>query len=49
MKVIKRDGRIVDYDKSKIKIAVEKANKEVVEKEKATNQDIRIITDYIEE
>ena len=40
MKVIKRDGRIVDYDKSKIKIAVEKANKEVVEKEKATNQDI---------
>ena len=48
MKVIKRDGRIVDYDKSKIKIAVEKANKEVVEKEKATNQDIRIITDYIE-
>ena len=49
MKVIKRDGRIVDYDKSKIKIAVEKANKEVIEKEKATNQDIRIITDYIEE
>ena len=49
MKVIKRDGRIVDYDKSKIKIAVEKANKEVVEKEKATNQDIRSITDYIEE
>ena len=49
MKVIKRDGRIVDYDKSKIKIAVEKANKEVVEREKATNQDIRIITDYIEE
>ena len=48
MNVIKRDGRIVDYDKSKIKIAVEKANKEVVEKEKATNQDIRIITDYIE-
>ena len=49
MKVIKRDGRIVDFDKAKIKIAVEKANKEVVEKEKATNQDIRIITDYIEE
>ena len=49
MKVIKRDGRIVDYDKSKIKIAVEKANKEVVKKEKATEQDIKTITDYIEE
>ena len=49
MKVIKRDGRIVDYDKSKIKIAVEKANREVVKKEQATNQDIKIITDYIEE
>ena len=24
MKVIKRDGRIVDFDKSKIKIAIEK-------------------------
>ena len=29
MKIIKRDGRAVDYDREKIKIAVEKANKEV--------------------
>ena len=31
MKVIKRDGRAVDYDSSKIEIAIEKANKEVNE------------------
>ena len=28
MKVIKRDGRVVDYDRSKIAIAIEKANNE---------------------
>lgn len=49
MKVIKRDGRVVDYDKSKIKIAIEKANKEVGKKEKATKEDIKNITEYIEE
>ena len=49
MKVIKRDGRVVDYDKSKIKIAVEKANTEVTKKEKASAEDIKVITEYIEE
>ena len=49
MKVIKRDGRIVDYDKSKIKIAIEKANKEVTKKEKASKEEIQTIIDYIEE
>jgi len=49
MKVIKRDGRVVDYDKSKIKIAVEKANTEVTKKEKASIEDIKTITEYIEE
>ena len=49
MKVIKRDGRVVDYDKSKIKIAVEKANTEVTKKEKASTEDIKTITEYIEE
>ena len=49
MKVIKRDGRIVDYDRSKIKIAIEKANNEVGKKEKATKEDIKIVTEYIEE
>ncbi len=49
MKVIKRDGRIVDYDKSKIVIAIEKANNEVSRKEKATKEDIKSIVQYIEE
>ena len=49
MKVIKRDGRVVDYDKTKIKIAVEKANTEVGKKEKASKEDIKTITEYIEE
>ena len=49
MKVIKRDGRIVDYDRSKIRIAIEKANNEVNKKEKATKDDIKTVTEYIEE
>ena len=49
MKVIKRDGRVVDYDKTKIKIAVEKANTEVGKKGKASKEDIKTITEYIEE
>ena len=50
MKVIKRDGRIVDYDRKKIIIAIEKANNEVArKKEKANKEDIKKITKYIEE
>ena len=49
MKVIKRDGRVVDYDKKKKKIAIEKANTEVTKKEKASIEDIKTITEYIEE
>ena len=49
MKVIKRDGRAVDYDRSKIKVAIEKANKEVKASERATKEDIKGIIDYIEE
>ena len=49
MKVIKRDGRIVDYDREKITIAIEKANKEVKPKERATKEDISEIMDYIED
>ncbi len=47
MKVIKRDGRAVDFDKTKIEIAIEKANNEVKDKEKATKAEIKKITDYI--
>lgn len=49
MKVIKRDGRAVDYDRSKIQIAIEKANKEVKPSERATKEDIKGIINYIEE
>ena len=35
MKVIKRDGRAVDFDRKKISIAIEKANAEVKQKYKA--------------
>ena len=49
MKVIKRDGRAVDYDREKIRIAIEKANKEVKPKERANKDDIKQIILYIEE
>ena len=48
MKVIKRDGRAVEYDKKKIEIAISKANKEVVDEEKATDEEISKIINYIE-
>lgn len=48
MKVIKRDGRAVEYNKEKIQIAIGKANREVIEKEKATKDDIEKIINYIE-
>ena len=49
MKVIKRDGRAVDYDRTKIKIAIEKANKEVKASERANEEDINKIIEFIEE
>ena len=49
MKVIKRDGRAVDYDRAKIQIAIEKANQEVKLKERASKEDIKQIIKYIEE
>ena len=49
MKVIKRDGRVVDYDRQKITIAIEKANKEVRKVERADQEDIKKIIEYIEE
>ena len=49
MKVIKRDGRTIDFDRQKIEIAIEKANREVRGKEKATKEDINQIIIYIEE
>ncbi len=49
MKIIKRDGRVVDYDRQKISIAIEKANQEVKGREKATKEDIKGIIEYIED
>ena len=48
MKVIKRDGKAVDYNREKIEIAIEKANKEVKQGEKASKEEIKEITKYIE-
>ena len=48
MKVIKRDGRTIDFDRQKIQVAIEKANREVRGKEKATKDDINEIIKYIE-
>ena len=36
MKIIKRDGTIVDYNPEKIKIAIQKANNEVSGRERAS-------------
>ena len=49
MKVIKRDGRAVDFDRSKIEIAIDKANQEVRPKERATKAEIKEIIEYIME
>ena len=49
MKAIKRDGRAVDYNREKIVIAIQKANEEVKPKERATKEEIKEITKYIEE
>ncbi len=49
MKIIKRDGRAVDYNREKIEVAISKANREVRAKERATKDDIKSIILYIEE
>ena len=49
MKIVKRDGHIVDYDPEKIRIAIGKANDEVKGKKKVTKEQIEEIIQYIEE
>ena len=49
MKIVKRDGHIVDYDPSKIRTAIKKANVEVKPKERATEDEINAIIQYIED
>ena len=48
MQVIKRDGSSVDYDRSKIIIAIQKANAEVEDSEKISQEKIEAIVDGIE-
>lgn len=48
MKIVKRDGRTVDYNPDKIKLAIGKANNEVQSSDKIDDQDIDKIIMYIE-
>jgi ribonucleoside-triphosphate reductase len=48
MKVIKRDGHMVDYCPEKIQIAIEKANKDVDVEDQASSTQIKNIIKYIE-
>jgi len=49
MKIVKRDGSIVDYDSNKIKCAIQKANAEVKGREKISKEGIEEIVKYIED
>ena len=48
MKIIKRDGHIVDYSPDKIENAISKANMEVEEEDRVSETQIRNIIKYIE-
>ena len=48
MKVTKRDGRVVDYDRNKIIIAIQKANAEVDRYNQMTEEKIESIVVGIE-
>ena len=47
MKIIKRDGHIVDYSPDKIEIAINKANMEVPEEDRVSETQIKNIIKYI--
>ncbi len=48
MQVIKRNGSVVDYDPSKIKNAIAKANKEVDQSQRATDAQVKEILSHIQ-
>ena len=48
MKIIKRDGCVVDYCPEKIEVAISKANAEVLEEERVTDIQIKNIIKHIE-
>lgn len=49
MEVIKRDGKITHFDEDKIKVAINKANAEVVVEERATDEEILEIIKHIKD
>jgi len=49
MKIIKRDGRIVEYNSKKIALAINKANLDVLEHERVNDKQIDKIIKDIEE
>jgi len=49
MKIIKRDGRIVEYNSKKIALAINKANLDVLEHERVNEKQIEKIIKHIEE
>ena len=49
MLVQKRDGRMVDYEADKIRQAILKANAEVVESERISEQTVEDIISYVEQ
>ena len=49
MQVVKRDGKVVEYNPEKIRIAIQKANAEVSRKDKTTDEEIQNIINYIED
>ena len=49
MKIVKRDGKIVEYNPDKIRVAIEKANQNVSKRERATPEEIEGIIAYIED
>ena len=48
MKVIKRDGHMVDWCPEKVEAAIMKANKEVEDEDQASGTQIKNIIKYIE-
>ncbi len=48
MQVVKRNGSTVDFDPSKIRVAIEKANNEVPQSQRAKKDEIKQILTYIE-
>ena len=49
MDIIKRDGRIVEYNRDKIAIAISKANNDVTEPDRVNSKQIDTIIKHIED